>query len=248
MHGIRESLFASQSRKMTIQQQIEILSRQITQSRFEKMRRAANFRTRYLTVVLEDIFQPHNAAAVLRNCDAFGLQQVHFIENKFRLRISNNVDMGVSKWQDVFRYTSPLARIQRNGMPKDHNVYPEEVENTRRALDDIRAKGYVLAASVLGAKASLDDIPTDKPIALMVGTELTGLSETAQEMADISFSVDMLGFAQSFNLSVFSALCLSSLSRRIRENQQWQLSDFERDELLLNWLKISIPDWQKFIA
>ncbi len=233
---------------MTIQQQIEILSRQITQSRFEKMRRAANFRTRYLTVVLEDIFQPHNAAAVLRNCDAFGLQQVHFIENKFRLRISNNVDMGVSKWQDVFRYTSPLARIQRNGMPKDHNVYPEEVENTRRALDDIRAKGYVLAASVLGAKASLDDIPTDKPIALMVGTELTGLSETAQEMADISFSVDMLGFAQSFNLSVFSALCLSSLSRRIRENQQWQLSDFERDELLLNWLKISIPDWQKFIA
>ena len=233
---------------MTIQQQIEILSRQITQSRFEKMRRAANFRTRYLTVVLEDIFQPHNAAAVLRNCDAFGLQQVHFIENKFRLRISNNVDMGVSKWQDVFRYTSPLARIQRNGMPKDHNVYPEEVENTRRALDDIRAKGYVLAASVLGAKASLDDIPTDKPIALMVGTELTGLSETAQEMADISFSVDMLGVAQSFNLSVFSALCLSSLSWRIRENQQWQLSDFERDELLLNWLKISIPDWQKFIA
>ena len=233
---------------MTTQQQIDILSRQITNERFEKMRRAVNFRTRYLTVILEDIFQPHNAAAVLRNCDAFGLQEVHFIENKFRSRISNNVDMGVSKWQDIIKYTSSLARIQRNGMPKDHNVYPQEIENTRRALEDVRSKGYLLVASVLGAKASLEDIPTDKPIALMVGTELTGLSKTAQEMADFSFSVEMLGFAQSFNLSVFSALCLSSLSKRIRSERNWQLSSQEREELLLNWLKISVSDWQKFIV
>ncbi len=224
---------------MTTREQIEILSRKITQSRFEKMSRVVSLRTRALTVVLEDIFQPHNAAAVLRNCDAFGLQEVHLIENKFRSRISNHVDMGVSKWQDVFKYTSPLARIQRNGMPKDHNVYPEEIENTRNALNAIRSRGYVLVASVLGAKATLDDIPTDKPIALMVGTELTGLSQTAQEMADYSFSVDMLGFAQSFNLSVFSALCLSRLSERIRARDDWRLSEQEREELLLKWLKIS---------
>ncbi len=224
---------------MTTREQIEILSRKITQSRFEKMSRVASLRTRALTVVLEDIFQPHNAAAVLRNCDAFGLQEVHLIENKFRSRISNHVDMGVSKWQDVFKYTSPLARIQRNGMPKDHNVYPEEIENTRNALNAIRSRGYVLVASVLGAKSTLDDIPTDKPIALMVGTELTGLSQTAQEMADYSFSIDMLGFAQSFNLSVFSALCLSRLSERIRACDNWKLSEQEREELLLKWLKIS---------
>ncbi len=224
---------------MTTREQIEILSRKITQSRFEKMSRVASLRTRALTVVLEDIFQPHNAAAVLRNCDAFGLQEVHLIENKFRSRISNHVDMGVSKWQDVFKYTSPLARIQRNGMPKDHNVYPEEIENTRNALNAIRSRGYVLVASVLGAKSTLDDIPTDKPIALMVGTELTGLSQTAQEMADYSFSIDMLGFAQSFNLSVFSALCLSRLSERIRARDNWKLSEQEREELLLKWLKIS---------
>lgn len=232
---------------MTTSQQIEILSQHITPTRFAKMKRAASFRTRKLTVVLEDVFQPHNLAAVLRNCDAFGLQEIHIIENKFKVKISSDVDMGVSKWQSLHRYTTPSARVQRAGMPKDHNVYPEEIENTRKALQDIRNKGYLLASSVLRAKNTIDDIPVDKPVALLVGTELTGLTQTAQEMADISFSMDMLGFAQSFNLSVFSALCLGNLSSRMRRNKDWQLSSQEQDELILHWLKTSIADWQKIL-
>jgi len=60
---------------MTTKEQIKILSAHVSESRFAKMLRAVSYRTRKLTVVLEDIFQPHNAAAVLRNCDAFGLQE-----------------------------------------------------------------------------------------------------------------------------------------------------------------------------
>lgn len=232
---------------MTTSEKIEILAARISPSRFAKMAHAAANRTRRLTVVLEDVFQPHNAAAVLRNCDAFGLQEVNFIENKFRLRISSNVDTGVSKWQTVRRYTSPLARIQKNGMPKDHTVYPEETQNTRRALSDLRSRGYAFAASVLGAPAKLSDVPLDKPLALMIGTELTGLSQTAQEMADFTFSVDMLGFAQSFNLSVFSALCLSNFSERGRARPDWLLNAEQRDELLLEWLKISVSNWRDLI-
>ena len=232
---------------MTIKEQIEILSKKVSASRFTKMLRASSYRTRKLTVVLEDIFQPHNAAAVLRNCDAFGLQEVHLIENKFRMRISSNVDMGVSKWQDVYKYTSPRAKVQCNGMPKDHNVYPEEIANTQKALKSLKDRGFILAASVLGAKASINNIPVDKPVALLVGTELTGLSKTAQEMADVSFSMDMLGFAQSFNLSVFSALCLANLSQRMRIDDSWKLSTYEQEELVLRWLKISVSDWQKYI-
>ena len=232
---------------MTTKEQIEILSKKISESRFAKMLRASSYRTRKLTVVLEDIFQPHNAAAVLRNCDAFGLQEVHLIENKFRMRISSNVDMGVSKWQDVYKYTSPLAKVQRNGMPKDHNVYPEEIANTENALKTLKDRGYILAASVLGAKASINDIPVDKPVALLVGTELTGLSKTAQDMADVSFSMDMLGFAQSFNLSVFSALCLANLSQRMRIDNSWKLSTEDQEELVLRWLKTSVTDWQKYL-
>lgn len=232
---------------MTTKEQIKILSERISESRYAKMLRAASLRTRKLTVVLEDIFQPHNAAAVLRNCDAFGLQEIHFIENKFKMPISSNVDMGASKWQDVYKHTSPLAKRQINGMPKDHNVYPEEIANTKNALQSLKDRGYILAASVLGAKASINDIAVDKPIALLIGTELNGLSKTAQEMADVSFSMDMLGFAQSFNLSVFSALCLANLSQRMREDNSWKLSAEEQDELILRWLKISVLDWQKYI-
>lgn len=224
--------------EMTTREKIEELSGKITASRFAKMARAAENRTRYLTVVLEDIFQPHNAAAVLRNCDAFGLQEVHFIENKFRLRISDNVDTGVSKWQDVFRHTSPFARIQKNGMPKDHTVSPKEEANTRRALAEVKSRGYALAASVVGAEGGIDDIPLDRPLALMIGTELTGLTAAAREMADYTFSAEMLGFAQSFNLSVFSALCLSNLSARLRKTDKWKMSQAERDELLLRWLEL----------
>lgn len=223
---------------MDTDSRIAELAAKITPSRFEKMRRAAANRTLDLTLVLEDIFQPHNAAAALRNCDAFGLQEVHFIENKFRLRISSNVDMGVSKWQDVIRHTSPSARIWNNSMTKDHNVYPEEVENTTRALEDLRRRGYFLAASVLGAKHTLADVPTNGRVAVLVGTELTGLSDAARKCADMEFSVDMLGFAQSFNLSVFSALCLSDLSARIRSRGNWQLPEEAQKELLLRWLSI----------
>ncbi|MBE6414522.1 MAG: RNA methyltransferase [Verrucomicrobiaceae bacterium] len=232
---------------MTTKEQIKILSAHVSESRFAKMLRAVSYRTRKLTVVLEDIFQPHNAAAVLRNCDAFGLQEVHLIENKFRMPISSNVDMGVSKWQDIYKYTSPYAKVQRNGMPKDHNVYPEEVANTQNALKSLKDRGFILAASVLGAKASINDIPVDKPVALLVGTELKGLSKASQEMADVSFSMDMLGFAQSFNLSVFSALCLANLSERMRADNSWKLLPEEQDKLLLQWLKVSVSDWQKYI-
>ena len=100
---------------------------------------------------------------------------------------------------------------------------------------------------MLGAPAKLSDVPLDKPLALMIGTELTGLSRAAQEMADFTFSVDMLGFAQSFNLSVFSALCLSNFSARGRLRPDWLLDAEQRNELLLEWLKISVSNWRDLI-
>lgn len=232
---------------MTVKEQIKILSGRVSAPRFAKMRRAAENRTRRLTVVLEDVFQAHNAAAVLRNCDAFGLQEAHFIENKYRLRISHNVDMGVSKWQDLHRYTSPLARYCKNGMPKDLREYPEEAENTRAALRAVKARGYAIAAAALGAEASIDDVPVDRPVALLIGTELTGLSAAAMEMADFKFAMEMSGFAQSLNLSVFTGICLERLSSKMRGLPDWNLPEEERDELLLNWLKISIANWRDFV-
>ena len=102
----------------------------------------------------------------------------------------------------------------------------------------MRARGYSIVASTLREGAGgISDVPVDRPLALMIGTELTGLSQVAHENADFLFSIPMFGFAQSFNLSVFSALCLSDLSGRMRAlDDSWKLSDSEREALLLEWL------------
>ena len=64
------------------QQLITYLSQFVTLARWEKNLSVLQQRTRYITIVLEDIYQPHNASAVLRSCDSFGVQDVHIIENK----------------------------------------------------------------------------------------------------------------------------------------------------------------------
>lgn len=224
---------------MSLSHKIESLSSNITPARFEKMKRAAEFRTYRITVVLEDIFQPHNAAAVLRNCDAFGVQTAHFIENKYLSRISADVDMGSSKWMDVFRYQSSVAQKPKAGIPKRDGIARAEIENTERVLKRLKSAGYVLAASTLRpCSSTVEDVPVDAPVALMLGTELTGLTDMAHDMADVMFSMPMYGFAQSFNLSVFSALALSRISERMRAlGDDWRLSETEREELLLRWLE-----------
>ena len=76
---------------MTASEKIEFLSAKLKPTRVELMRRALKWRTRRITVVLEDVFQSHNASAVLRSCDAFGIQEAHIIENRNKFIPSRNV-------------------------------------------------------------------------------------------------------------------------------------------------------------
>ncbi len=218
--------------------EIERLSKKITPERYAKMLRVLDMRTRKLAVVLEDVYQPHNAAAVLRSCDAFGIQDAYFIENKYLDRISGSVDTGASKWLTLRRYVCAEAVVPKNGISKKHIVSRAAEENTARALRDLRSRGYRIAAAALRSDAvGLEEIPVDRPLALLIGTERMGLSAAAQAGADCVFSLPMAGFVQSFNLSVFSALCMSVLSSRMRAfDDSWKLSEAERDEILLNWL------------
>lgn len=217
---------------------IEALCAKLSPSRVALMRRALDWRTRRITVVLEDVFQSHNASAVLRTCDALGIQEAHVIENRNRFVPSRNVDMGASKWMDVRRYALPTARRRRSNEPRELEIGEDCLANTRAALEGLKARGFLLAASTLrpGA-ADISEVPVDGPVAVMIGTELTGLTSAAHDMADILFSVPMLGFVQSMNLSVFGALCLSSLAGKMRaRSDEWRLSSRERDELMLDWL------------
>ena len=164
-------------------------------------------RTRHISIVLENIFQPHNASAVLRSCDIFGVQDIHIIENTNKYTLSEQVAMGSSKWLTLKKYN-------------------QEEENTIRCFDELRAKGYrIVATTPHDQDVMIDDLPLDQKTALVFGTELHGLSETALQNADAFVKIPMYGFTESFNISVSAALSMFHLTEKLRKSEiQWQLS------------------------
>lgn len=202
-------------------------------SRFAYERRVALFnrivqgRTRYVTVLLEDIYQSQNASAVLRTCDCMGVQDVYVVENRNRFSVDSEVDMGASKWLCLNRF----------------NAQHPGTSNTRDALLTLKRKGYRLVATTPHRNdVTLSELPLEPgPVALLFGTELTGLSQTALELADEYVRIPMYGFTESYNISVSVALTLYDIVHRLRNsNIDYTLSETERELVILEWLKSSV--------
>ena len=206
------------------QDRIVWLSQFVTEDRLRTMRAVLSDRTRFITVVLEDIYQPHNASAVLRTCDCFGVQDVHIIENRNSYRVNPDVELGTAQWLSLQRYS-------------------QHADNTAATLKSLQSSGYrVVATTPHGDTVSLDDFDvTAQPSALVFGTELDGLSDDALCHADVRLRVPMYGFAESFNISVSAAIILNRLCSDLRRsNLSWQLSSQEQQQVLLTWLRRSI--------
>jgi len=203
---------------------IEYLSSVITEKRFTQIQQVLQNRTRYLTVVLEDIYQSQNASAVLRTCDCFGIQDVHIIENRNEYNINPDVVQGASKWLSL-------------------NYYNERDNNTLDAIKRLKAEGYRIVATTPHTNdVNLEefDISAGK-IALVFGTEETGISDVVRENTDEFLKIPMYGFTESFNISVSAAIVLHHLVYRLNESDvNRNLSKEESDEILLNWLRITV--------
>ncbi len=180
-------------------------------------------RTRHITIVLEDIFQPHNASAVLRTCDLTGIQDVHIIEDKNIYDVNPDVALGSSKWLNLIK----------------HN---DNEQNTILAFNKLKEQGYRIVASTPHKHdQDIENIPLDKKIAIVFGTELNGLSEIAIENADEFLNIPMYGFTESYNISVSAALILFTLTNRLRNSEiNWHLTEEEKLDILLEWSRRSI--------
>lgn len=203
---------------------IRYLQQFVTERRLKLFDTRLQNRTRYLTVVLEDIFQPHNASAVLRSCECFGVQDIHIIENRNAYRISPDVALGSYKWLTLKRYNQPG-------------------DNTTRALTTLREEGYrIVAAMPAKSGCNLEDFDLSKgKTALVFGTELEGLSTTAIDLADEFIRIPMVGFTESLNISVSAAICIHHLTSVLRKSfLPWGLAEGEKQDLMLTWLKNTI--------
>lgn len=202
---------------------LDFLLEYITPERKAKFEKVLDQRTRHITVVLEDIFQTQNASAVLRSCDLTGIQDVHIIENLNSFDINPDVVVGSTKWLNLYKY----------------NLYSF---NTLDAFNSLRQKGYrIIATSPHETGYTPEDVPLDKPLALVFGTEKLGLSAEALSNADGFVRIPMVGFTESYNVSVSAALLLYSITNRLRQSKvNWQLKNSERDVLMLQWCKNTI--------
>jgi len=214
---------------MEAPQIIDLLTKYVTKERLDTLNRVIDERTNYISVVLEDIFQNHNASAVLRSCDCFGIQSVNFIENRYSYMENKDVAMGSSQWLSIKRFN-------------------QKENNTLDAINAMRDAGYRIVATTPHTNDVLiKDLDLTKgKIALFFGSEKPGLSDLVMKNADEFVRIPMYGFTESFNISVSAALCLYELTTKLRNsNIDWHLSAQERTELLAEWMKLSArsADW-----
>jgi tRNA (guanosine-2'-O-)-methyltransferase len=199
----------------------------LTENRQMKFREVLSKRTKYITVMLEDISHSQNASAILRTCDLTGVMDVHIVENKFRYEVNPDVTVGSTQWLRMTKFN------------KGKN-------NTADAISHLKSKGYrIVATSPHHENFSPETLPLDKPVAIIFGTEKEGLSEEAVNQADAFIRIPMVGFTESYNVSVSAAIVLYTLTNRMRSMPvEWQITEEEKNQILLNWSRTSVkrPD------
>ena len=203
---------------------ITYLSSFISEERIQLFQRKIKKRSRHLTVVLEDVFQSRNISAAMRSADCFGLQDVHIIENKNKFISDKTVSLGAGEW---------LSIIQHN----------KEKNNTKLCIENLKKQGYqIIATTPHNSDITLNEVDIkNNKIAILLGTELTGLSNEALSLADKKMKIEMHGFTESLNISVSAAICCQNLSNKMRKSDvNWKIKENEADEIMLNWLRNTI--------
>lgn len=148
-----------------------------------------------VTVVFEDIYDPHNVGAGMRTADGYGLSDVHVVTAKHGFKGPGSVAKSAEQWLTVHRHGSP-----------------------EQAIAALRAQGFSIWVSDLDAEHALAELPVQGKIALVIGNEAEGISEAMRQAADVRYVLPMHGMVQSFNLSVALAISLERVAVQ-RRNQ-----------------------------
>ncbi len=208
------------------EQRIDYLSQFILPERFDTFRRVLDMRTRRITICTENTFHPQNASALIRTCEAFGIQEVHTVEAVCRFNPNVRIVRGSDKWIDIHSHPS-----------------------TTDALERFRAAGYRIVATTPHGKGDTpESLDLSSPIALIFGTEHAGVSPEVIAAADTFVRIPMCGFVESLNVSASAAILLHVLTHRLRTSDiEWHLGESDRYRILFRWLMTSIRDSERIL-
>ncbi len=203
------------------------LYRIISPSKQEMFDRIAAQRTRHLTIALENVYQEHNASAVLRTCDCFGIQDLHVIEKDNQYKVQRDIALGAGRWVDMHNY--------------DQGNNP-----TLDCISKLKSKGYrIIATTPHTNDHTINDLDINSPAALIFGTERRGISQEVRAHADAFVKIPMYGFTESFNISVSAAITLYTLRERLEKSSiEWKINEHEQLLLKLKWCRKILREGQ----
>lgn len=174
----------------------------MTPARFDKLQAVLQRRQFDLTIVLENVFDPHNISAVMRTCDAVGVQELYILNTKIPRH---------KKWGA--RSSSSAANW----------LTVHQFEDTDQCFDSIRSRGLKILTTHLDTQAvPLYAVDFTRPLALVFGNEHSGVSDEIRVKADGNFVIPQVGIIQSLNISVACAVTLYEAFRQKEKAGHYQ--------------------------
>ena len=209
-------------------ERVEYLSSFLLESRIGTLACALDKRTDYITVLTENMFHAQNASAIVRHCEAFGVQNIHTVEELCPFLPTLNIALGTDKWIDIHRHAT-----------------------TAEAVKALRADGYRIVATTPHHKSCTPetfDVKKGKFV-LVFGTEKTGVSEEILAEADDYLQIPMCGMVDSLNVSASAAILIYMLSERMRaECEGWQLNEERKLRTLYDWYRYAVKDSEALLT
>ena len=203
-------------------ERIDYLRGFMREERYDTLCQTLAMRTKYMTLMAENTFHPHNASALVRHCEAFGVQTMHTVETCCKFDLSETIMRGTHKWVDI-----------------------ESHDSTAEALAALRKEGYRIVATTPHRESCTPESfdVTKGKFVLVFGTEHTGISDEVIAEADEFLKIPMCGMVESLNVSASAAILVYMLSERMRhEVKDWQLTDEKQTRTLHRWLVETVKD------
>ncbi len=190
----------------------------MTSLRKERLTSVLNKRQHDITIVLENVFDPHNISAVMRTCDAVGLQDIYILNTKIpqHKKWGARSSSSAAKWLTVHQF-----------------------DNAEQCFSSLKSHySTILTTHLSGDAVSLHQIDFTKSIALVFGNEHDGVSEEIRNIADGNFIIPQVGIIRSLNISVACAVTLYEAFRQKSQAghyNQSKLDDIRMKSLLVEW-------------